>query len=187
MSRDELVNAYLEGGVSRRTFIRRLVGAGVTLGAAVSYAHLLSPERAGAQTANPDFYRAPQVSLDVASKSGPALVKNGAVEVFISVQESAQIQLTAVATAAAGGAGAAAAKRKRKKAKPRTVASLVVDFPAGGQQLIKMPLNRAGRKLFKRARKAKVLVSATATDRQGAVTAVSAERTVKGAKKKKRK
>ena len=57
MSRDELVNAYIDGSVSRRTFIRRLVTAGVSLGAAVSYAHLLAPGRADARNNDPDFYK----------------------------------------------------------------------------------------------------------------------------------
>jgi hypothetical protein len=43
MSQEELVEAYLAGGINRRVFIRRLVAAGVGLGAAVSYAHLLAP------------------------------------------------------------------------------------------------------------------------------------------------
>ncbi len=50
MSRDELVAAYTEGAISRRTFIRRLVGMGVTLGAAVTYTTVLSPTVAAAET-----------------------------------------------------------------------------------------------------------------------------------------
>src|SRR5688500_9012234 len=49
MSAEELVNQYVEGGISRRTLIRRLTAAGMGLGAAVSYAHLLSPDRAVAR------------------------------------------------------------------------------------------------------------------------------------------
>lgn len=48
MSNEDLVNAYAQGRVSRRTMIRGLVAAGVSTGAAVSYAHLLAPERARA-------------------------------------------------------------------------------------------------------------------------------------------
>lgn len=44
MSQEEIVDAYVNGGISRRLFIRRLVASGVALGAAVSYAHLLTPE-----------------------------------------------------------------------------------------------------------------------------------------------
>ncbi len=44
MSQEEIVDAYVHGQMSRRLFIHRLVGSGVALGAAVSYAHLLTPE-----------------------------------------------------------------------------------------------------------------------------------------------
>jgi hypothetical protein len=40
MSREELVNAYLNGEISRRTFVRRLVAAGVSLTAALTYAEM---------------------------------------------------------------------------------------------------------------------------------------------------
>jgi hypothetical protein len=40
MSREELVSAYLNGEISRRTFVRRLVAAGVSLTAALSYAEI---------------------------------------------------------------------------------------------------------------------------------------------------
>lgn len=47
MSREELVSAYLDGNVSRRTFVRRLVASGVSLTAALVYVQL-QPERARA-------------------------------------------------------------------------------------------------------------------------------------------
>ena len=46
MSQDELVGAYIEGAITRRTLIRRLVAAGVSLGAATAYAHHLAPKAA---------------------------------------------------------------------------------------------------------------------------------------------
>src|SRR5215212_684182 len=55
MSDRELVNAYVGGRISRRTLVRRLVAAGVSLGAAVSYAQVLKPERAFAR-ADSDHY-----------------------------------------------------------------------------------------------------------------------------------
>jgi hypothetical protein len=48
MSRQELVESYLEGGVSRRSFVRRLVASGVSIGAAASYAEVLAPATATA-------------------------------------------------------------------------------------------------------------------------------------------
>ena len=44
MSQQEIVDAYVNGDMNRRVFIRRLAASGVALGAAVSYAHLLTPE-----------------------------------------------------------------------------------------------------------------------------------------------
>lgn len=46
MGDEALVNGYLEGSLSRRAFVRGLIAAGMTVGAAVSYAHLLGAERA---------------------------------------------------------------------------------------------------------------------------------------------
>jgi hypothetical protein len=62
MSDREIVNAYLDGRVSRRTLIRRLVAAGVSLGAAVSYAQVLKPERAFAR-ADSDHYPTADVKI----------------------------------------------------------------------------------------------------------------------------
>jgi len=47
MSREQLVDAYLRGEISRRAFIRRLVAAGVSVGAAVAYSYLM-PQRTAA-------------------------------------------------------------------------------------------------------------------------------------------
>ena len=40
MSREELVHAYLNGEISRRAFVRRLVAVGVSLTAALTYAEM---------------------------------------------------------------------------------------------------------------------------------------------------
>jgi hypothetical protein len=153
VSRDELVNAYLNGGVSRRTFIRRLVAAGVSVGAAVSYAHLLSPDRAGAAPApNPDFYHPPHPTVQVGSKSINAVVNKGKVNVFVAVDEPATVQVSASATI--GG-----------KLKP--VASQVVDFTAAGTQLVALRIGRKVRNALGNLEKTVVEVTATATDRQG--------------------
>jgi hypothetical protein len=152
MSREQLVEAYVDGSISRRTFVRRLVAAGVTAGAAVSYAHLLSPGRAHAQTAQADFYTPPVPVLDVRSGSVDTVVDKGKIKVLVTVEEASTIALVAVATA--GG-------------KEKVVADKVVDFPAAGEQLVKMKLTRAGSNFLEGVEKAKVTVFATAVDRQG--------------------
>ncbi len=48
MSRDQLIDGYLAGEISRRTFVRRLVSLGVSLGAALAYVDLLRPDSAKA-------------------------------------------------------------------------------------------------------------------------------------------
>lgn len=48
MSKQELVEAYVRGEVTRRAFIRRLIAAGVSFGAAMAYAQI-DPRLAGAQ------------------------------------------------------------------------------------------------------------------------------------------
>ena len=48
MSKRELVEAYVDGRLGRRTFVKRLVAAGVSTAAATAYAAALAP-RAHAQ------------------------------------------------------------------------------------------------------------------------------------------
>ena len=48
MSKEQLVDAYLHGDLTRRRFIQRLVAAGVSVSAAVAYAQI-SPELAEAK------------------------------------------------------------------------------------------------------------------------------------------
>lgn len=49
MSQEEVVSAYARGQIGRRTFIRRMVMTGVSIGAALSYADLLRATPAAAQ------------------------------------------------------------------------------------------------------------------------------------------
>ena len=50
MSQRELIDAYVEGRISRRAFIRRLVGTGIALSAAATYAAALSRDAYGSHT-----------------------------------------------------------------------------------------------------------------------------------------
>ena len=43
MSEEELVAAYVDGKISRRVFVRRMVAAGLSTAAALSYAGLIGP------------------------------------------------------------------------------------------------------------------------------------------------
>ena len=72
MSRDELVQGYLDGQLSRRVFVRRLVATGVAAATAVKYASMLEAMPAGATVA--DFYL---VAEDFAFAPSPAQLVYG--------------------------------------------------------------------------------------------------------------
>jgi hypothetical protein len=82
VSQEQLVEAYLRGDVSRRTFIRRLVGGGISLTAAIAYTHALSPKPAAA--APPQFYedqQPPGVETgDATGVGGTSATLNGKVD-----------------------------------------------------------------------------------------------------------
>lgn len=56
MSREDLVEAYLQGQITRRIFVRRLVAAGVAITAATSYARMMNPAAARGANGSDDFY-----------------------------------------------------------------------------------------------------------------------------------
>jgi hypothetical protein len=68
MSNQELVQAYSEGRISRRTMVRRLVAGGVSLSAAISYAHLLAPNSATAGSTQGCSDNYPTIAMRVLSK-----------------------------------------------------------------------------------------------------------------------
>ena len=51
MSRDQVVDAYLRGDLSRRLFVRRLVAVGVSLTAALAYAQMVPSSASAAKPA----------------------------------------------------------------------------------------------------------------------------------------
>ena len=80
MSQEELVQAYVQGGISRRTFIRRLVATGVTLSAAIAYTHALRPAPARADD-TPDHYESPTViTLPASDLTGDSARLNAEVD-----------------------------------------------------------------------------------------------------------
>jgi hypothetical protein len=87
MSRHELVSAFLEGRITRRTLVRRLVAGGVSTGAAVSYAQMLQPEQAmGASSLVIPGDHYPMVDLSITSTS------------LATVRSEAKLQVTTVGT-----------------------------------------------------------------------------------------
>lgn len=89
MSQGELVSAYLEGRISRRTLIRRLVGAGISIGAAVSYSQVLKPERAFAAAKDSDHY--PDTSVKIVEEDLDKVVNKGRVMTKVHADEDSEL------------------------------------------------------------------------------------------------
>lgn len=88
MGQGELVSAYLDGQISRRTLVRRLVAAGVSFGAAVSYAHVLKPERASAR-ADSDHY--PDTNVRLVSTDIDKVLDKGKLIVRVRADEDSEL------------------------------------------------------------------------------------------------
>jgi hypothetical protein len=167
MSREELVTAYTAGTVSRRVFIRRLVAAGVSVGAAASYAHLLAPERASAAkatargaadaTTRADFYTPPGISAEIKSKDLDKVAKKKELKVVVGVDEAATVDLFA---------------EGKLRGQFKLIGEQQVVFNGPGEQVVEIPLNKKGRKAAKRREKLKTKLIAVAQDLQDDVTEV---------------
>jgi hypothetical protein len=93
VSQGELVAAYLDGQMSRRTLIRRLVAAGVSFGAAVSYAHVLGQGRAQADRALRDQYGILEPTTGkILDQSLDEVIETGKVRVRFSVPRRARVE-----------------------------------------------------------------------------------------------
>ena len=82
MSSEQIVNAYVQGEISRRTLVRRLLAGGISLGAAVSYAQLLRPARAAAG-AVADLH-GPAFTYDIVEQNLGRIIRNGFIKVRVS-------------------------------------------------------------------------------------------------------
>lgn len=83
MSQEELVNAYVEGEISRRTLIRRLVAGGVALGAATAYAQLLAPKGRAAVPAARDHTEYPHTFVRILTKRLRPVLRNKKLKVRV--------------------------------------------------------------------------------------------------------
>ena len=154
MSREELVEAYVEGGISRRTFVRRLVAGGVSFGAAVSYAHLLAP-RAGAATGGfagdgRDHYE-PEISVVIRSSRLRRVLAAREIDVRITANDTAAFTLQA---------------QVKEEGKLKTIASQAITFNDSTDSVLQLRLNKAGRRILGERRRCWVQVVATATHQQ---------------------
>jgi hypothetical protein len=154
MSKSEIVTVYLEGGMSRRMFVRRLVAAGVSVGAAVSYAHLLEPQlaEARARDTRADFYTPAAIHLVLKSKDLDKVVDSRKLRVEVTVDEACE--------------GSVAAFLERRD--PVRLGDAPFSFGGPGATVLKLALTRDGRNALEDREKANVRLFAQTVDQQGA-------------------
>jgi hypothetical protein len=154
MSSEELVNAYLDGGMSRRIFIKRLVAAGTSLGAAVSYAHLLAPDAKAASGRAGDglAHYEPEILVGIRSERIRRVLNTRKLEVTVSTDDSAIFVLKA---------------QIRHKGKLRTIGTRQVTFPAAtADSVVRIPLSKRGRDVLATRDASVIRVACAATHHQ---------------------
>jgi len=155
MSRQEIVTSFLDGGMSRRMFVRRIVATGVSVGAAVSYAHLLDPQRAEARAAGTraDFYTPAAIELRVKSKDLDKVIRKGTLRVEVTVDEAADVVVTAIA---------------RVHGDDVVLGDILVTFAGPSTRVVPIHLTESGIEVLRDRDKAKVTVTGESKDLQGA-------------------
>jgi hypothetical protein len=170
MSRDQLIEGYLRGEISRRRFIRGLVASGVSLGAAIAYGELApEPVRAAPpydmatqddppatpSPPPPDTPvdppapppAAPQLTVDVADTSLAPLLK-GKIAVVAGVDAPATVAVTA--------------------SSGRTqLGTVSAPFTRAGASTLTIKLSSSVRRSLRRRKSVRVAILGTATDAGG--------------------
>lgn len=134
--------------MDRRAFIRRMVAAGVSAGAALSYAELLAPDAYGADAhaSVDDFY--PEVDVAVRSGSLAAIRRRGFVKVRVRLADPADVVLRL---------------KTRDQGSPRLIGKRRLRL-GQGTHVVRVPLNRRGRRILAGRNQAVIRVLATAAD-----------------------
>ncbi|MEA2366265.1 MAG: hypothetical protein QOI32_1777 [Thermoleophilaceae bacterium] len=189
MSSTEVVESYLRGEISRRTLVRRLVAAGVSLGAAAAYAELLRPNWAFAsQTAALDHYGhynhsepPPQQEQptpqpvnpspegpppDTAGPSTAMKVSKLSLATFL-VTGRLVIRFTSNEASTVTIAATMALAKGSEAARRVVVARGSARFARAGSKPIRLKLTRAGRKALRKRRRATLRLAARAVDAAG--------------------
>jgi hypothetical protein len=145
MSQQELLDAYLDGQISRRTLIRRLAATGIGLGAAVSYAHLLAPKaRAVPDPADAHY---PIVDLKIKTLDLADVIEHKRLRVRVRADEEVTVNLFA---------------ETRKNGQSVLLGSQFCRLDAAGRRRVKIPLDNV--KPLRNRQKVKVFVTAFGSD-----------------------
>lgn len=103
MSREQLVSAYLEGQLDRRAFVRRLIAAGISVGAAMTYADRLAPDGHAAPMAWSPSDHYPYTRLKIVSPNLTAVEVRRKLKVKVASSVDVNLDLTAYFKDTGGG------------------------------------------------------------------------------------
>jgi hypothetical protein len=155
VSVEEAVSAYQQGNLDRRAFIRRLVGGGVSLGAAVAYAHLFAPEAGATSGSSDDFYEQPlDIAIDLRNGSLAGVRRNRGFDVHVVVTDAANVDLVAWL---------------RKRDGRTRLGEKTVNFRRARGRVVKLPLTSQARELLSGRDRARVLITSKATFANGQI------------------
>ena len=182
MSQEDLIDAYVSGEISRRTFVRRLAAAGVSLAAAGAYAQLLGTGDAHAARQPPPgsgFYEPVHGgfydSQKPVPKSGPAQghpadgtpspggspIGTLSVEDFTlgDVIKSRRFYVDVTSDRPVAVTLSASTSRARRRRATR-LASARASLPAAGGKSVSLPLSRRSARVLRAARGQSVVFTA---------------------------
>lgn len=128
MSSDEIVDAYIEGQITRRTLIRRLAATGVSLGAATAYAHLLAPgaqARQGTEGCVPAS-EYPGMELRIKSTELKTVINDAAVDVKVRAADPGDFRIDVFV--------------RKHSGRLRRIGTAKVTFTEAGAELVSVPL-----------------------------------------------
>ena len=163
MSQQELITTYREGGMSRRTLIRRLVASGVSLGAAISYAHLFAPQAEAEERFHADYYEEfypTDVRLSIRSNTVNGVVRTGRVRVYVHTDDAAQITLRVLT---------------KIRGRLRRIGIKTVTFRNAGGHVVRIPIGAGALQLLARRDRKWIKVTAEARDESGTSFAKTAK------------
>ena len=153
MSQQELIDTYREGGMSRRTLIRRLVASGVSLGAAIGYAHLFAPAaEAESRRNHADFYEdfyPTDVRLRIVSNTVNGVVRTGKVRVFVHTDDGAEVTLRVFT---------------KIRGRLRRIGIKTVTFSQATSRTVQIPIGENARRLLRRRDRKWIKVTSVARD-----------------------
>jgi hypothetical protein len=151
LSQQEMVAAYRDGGLSRRTLIRRLLASGVSVSAALTYAHLFAPSPKAFGGDYADFYRA-EVFLSIVNQTLKGVVRDKSLTVSVTGDEASTVTLRVFT---------------KFNGSIRQIGTRTFPIQRAGSQLIQVPIGPNALDLFAERERKWIKVEASVADEDG--------------------